>query len=478
MDEYKTRLSDYLTAMVREELAKYDSGFTDEMNAERGKNAEVLGYKLSGKSDVNEAEKKWTDYGNHFKQLSLGFKQLPFWKKLNKNQKEAISIALIMGGNMTGAVEEIEKIKKGLSRDKKVKNALRVANESINEARLVGYDKSYLDNAKKKLKVSHEITDIEYKKTRQHDKFVKISYKLKWKPGTRLDTEEKDVNVFYDSPERLKMIGKTLKLKLKESVKESDLGLTYKRGKTVKVKHKKSGKTLVIVDKPVVRKEYEKIGYFAESVNEKVDPEMKKIYQLLIKYGNNAKDAAAMIKKNLKYVNKAYRNSSIRDKAVVLVGLSGIGESVNEKMDPEQYHKYMQYVFDTQFKTPEERKMKKSIIKKINVAQKKKGLSVFKESVKEAVKLRGKSKGTISHLGMPKASKGVEKLFKIADEGYGKVGGQTVDSMSANLFKQLYNKASDDIKIKLNKKNEKQLVMIIGRMWNKFGKNVKIGSGL
>ena len=59
-------------------------------------------------------------------------------------------------------------------------------------------------------------------------------------------------------------------------------------------------------------------------------------------------------------------------------------ESVNEKMDPEQYHKYMQYVFDTQFKTPEEKKMKKSIIKKINVGQKKKGLPVFKESVNEA----------------------------------------------------------------------------------------------
>ena len=41
-----------------------------------------------------------------------------------------------------------------------------------------------------------------------------------------------------------------------------------------------------------------------KDVNEKVDTEMKKIYQLLIKYGNNAKDAAAMIKKNLKYVNK------------------------------------------------------------------------------------------------------------------------------------------------------------------------------
>ena len=75
-------------------------------------------------------------------------------------------------------------------------------------------------------------------------------------------------------------------------------------------------------------------------------------------------------------------------------------------------------------------------------------------------------------------SKGVKKLMKIADEGYGKVGGTTVDSMSAGLFKQIYNKVNDDIKQKLNTKNEKQLVRIIGGMWKKFGKNVSIGSGL
>ena len=86
--------------------------------------------------------------------------------------------------------------------------------------------------------------------------------------------------------------------------------------------------------------------------------------------------------------------------------------------------------------------------------------------------------GKISHLGVPQPSKGVEKLFKIADSGYGKVGGTTVDGMSANLFKQIYNKANDDIKQKLNTKNEKQLVRIIGGMWQKFGKNVKIGSSL
>ena len=50
---------------------------------------------------------------------------------------------------------------------------------------------------------------------------------------------------------------------------EADLGLTYKKGKTVKVTHKKSGKELVIIDKPNVKREYEKIGYFAEGqVNE------------------------------------------------------------------------------------------------------------------------------------------------------------------------------------------------------------------
>ena len=45
---------------------------------------------------------------------------------------------------------------------------------------------------------------------------------------------------------------------------ESDLGLIYKKGKTVQVTHKTSGNELIIIDKPSVRKEYEKIGYFAK----------------------------------------------------------------------------------------------------------------------------------------------------------------------------------------------------------------------
>jgi len=63
-----------------------------------------------------------------------GFKQLPLYKEMNPNQRQAVSIALIMGGDMTGAVREIEKIKKGLSKNKKVRNALRLANESVEES--------------------------------------------------------------------------------------------------------------------------------------------------------------------------------------------------------------------------------------------------------------------------------------------------------------------------------------------------------
>ena len=63
-------------------------------------------------------------------------KKLKEGRRLSSHQKKAISIAIEMSGNMTNAVKKIERIKKGLSNDKKVKAALRLANESIsvNEA--------------------------------------------------------------------------------------------------------------------------------------------------------------------------------------------------------------------------------------------------------------------------------------------------------------------------------------------------------
>jgi hypothetical protein len=48
--------------------------------------------------------------------------------------KKAVETALKMGGNMTGAIKKIEKMMKGLSKDKEVAAALQLANEEVSEA--------------------------------------------------------------------------------------------------------------------------------------------------------------------------------------------------------------------------------------------------------------------------------------------------------------------------------------------------------
>lgn len=48
--------------------------------------------------------------------------------------KKAVELALKMSGNMTGAAKKIEMLKKGLSKDKEVEAALRLANEEVSES--------------------------------------------------------------------------------------------------------------------------------------------------------------------------------------------------------------------------------------------------------------------------------------------------------------------------------------------------------
>ena len=76
----------------------------------------------------------------------------------NKSKKEnieenkklvgaAIGIAKKMGGDMTGAVKKIEKLSKGLSKVKSVRDALRKANEGVNEGPTETRElKLYIDN--------------------------------------------------------------------------------------------------------------------------------------------------------------------------------------------------------------------------------------------------------------------------------------------------------------------------------------------
>ena len=69
------------------------------------------------------------------------------------NVLKAIKIAKKMSGNMTGAVKKIEKIQKGLSKQIEVEDALRQANESINEGRVLHFTQIKDKTLEKHLKV-------------------------------------------------------------------------------------------------------------------------------------------------------------------------------------------------------------------------------------------------------------------------------------------------------------------------------------
>jgi len=108
--------------------------------------------------------------------------------------------------------------------------------------------------------------------------------------------------------------------------------------------------------------------------------------------------------------------------------------ALKEKMNPEQFHRYMQYVFDTQFNSPEDKIAKKRIIKKINVAHKKKGLPLFKE-------------GTLNEA----ASWGQVKTFLLGilrKKQATKMDGFRVDLQTANAILQVGNA--------LNQSNQKK----------------------
>ena len=178
-------------------------------------------------------------------------------------------------------------------------------------------------------------------------------------------------------------------------------------------------------------------------------------------------------------------------------------ESVNEKMGPKQFHSYMQYVFDTQFKTPAEKKMKKAMIKKINIHHKRQGLPLFKESVNEktvsiggkellkflmkrfkmsksqAIASMKKHKMDMSFLKKESVNEAVEpkgnmaKVAKIVrSKQAAKLGGVMIDMQSANLLMKLWDAVSDKDKEKMNKLNPKVLTTVIKKLWSRV--NLKL----
>jgi hypothetical protein len=61
-----------------------------------------------------------------------------------------------------------------------------------------------------------------------------------------------------------------------------------------------------------------------------------------------------------------------------------------------------------------------------------------------------------------------------SEKSFGKIAGRTVDGMTAGLFKAVYDKAPQNSKDKIDKMSEKQLYVFMGKLWNKFGRQVKL----
>ena len=108
--------------------------------------------------------------------------------------------------------------------------------------------------------------------------------------------------------------------------------------------------------------------------------------------------------------------------------------------------------------------------------EKKLAYSDRKEKMKKEQRVKELIKKMVrEELAKLKEGKGVNKVLDMANNNsFGKLGGKTVDAMSANLFKKVYEKVNDKMKEKIDKMNEKQLYNFMVNIWNKFGNQVKI----
>jgi len=284
---------------------------------------ETWGYTHS-QDDEHMDEAKERDYKDEYKKFQSSTKSKKYRAELNKyNRKKGTygngdgKDASHKGGKIVGF--ESQSKNRGRAEKSRLKKEVKLNENPAAIAAATAMTKIKMKNPKTG-KENSAVSALKDKDNPNHKKAKGIFAKLKDRFSKKKDDKKaapkkqskSDVD-FY----KRQYTG--------ESVNEDDLGLTYKKGKTVKVKHKTSGKRLVVVDKPAVRKEYEKIGYFAESVDE-----MKKLFQITA-----VKKAIAIAKKMKGNMTGAVKkiekmNRGLSDEPDVAAALKKANESVNE----------------------------------------------------------------------------------------------------------------------------------------------------
>ena len=142
--------------------------------------------------------------------------------------KKAIELALDLGGNQTLAVKEIEKMKKGLSKNSAVASALRTANEEMTGTSSVAMpDGIPLGKVKKRkdLEESTGTITIDFSKApnpkKAKEKTIAIAKRYMIKVGKPKKPQSKDDVAFTGSKQAMKLFGKEFNLAGKTGLLEN-----------------------------------------------------------------------------------------------------------------------------------------------------------------------------------------------------------------------------------------------------------------
>ena len=331
--------------------------------------------------------------------------------------------------------------------------------ESVNEVNRVAL-KVYIDWFKKDAKKA-KVTPLEYtKKQIRYPGFYgldKKTLKALLKYFQKNESVNEDVYIGYYKNKKVKVTAKSSKeaqkqiaKKLRVPKRDYDIASIQNLTKTKQNKHK------------------------FESVNE-MSAKSKK---LINKLGKKEKDVLMSMIDMMGFdqVMKDYK----RDKKAFKQALKDMSENINEVEKRDYKAEYKKFQSSTKAKKY------RAELNKYNRQKGTYGNGDGKDASHKGGKIVGfeaqsKNRGRAEKSRLKKEmveevtkGKGVQKIFDIHKNGYGKLGGRILDSLSAGLFVQLYDKAPDNIKEKMNKMNEKRLYIVIGKMWDKFGKGVKL----
>jgi len=426
---------------------------------------ETWGYTHS-QDDEHMDEAKERDYKDEYKKFQSSTKSKKYRAELNKyNRKKGTygngdgKDASHKGGKIVGF--ESQSKNRGRAEKSRLKKEVKLNENPAAIAAATAMTKIKMKNPKTG-KENSAVSALKDKDNPNHKKAKGIFAKLKDRFSKKKDDKKaapkkqskSDVD-FY----KRQYTG--------ESVNEDDLGLTYKKGKTVKVTHKKSGKELVIVDKPNVRKEYEKIGFYAESVDEGTTQKFKsaiidKAIKVAKSMGGNMTGAVKKIEKMEKGLSKNGR---------VEYALQQANESVNEAGNEDR--KWSMYVDDKKIKTY---KSKRAAVIAYNKFMK--DTDNWKEV---SIKLESANEGQTKSIDGEELLKYLQKRFKMSRKqaiASMKKHNMDVSSIKKESVKEAKSKTMTTIGSIIGKKQaqkidgvlvDMQTALVIMKVWNALG---------